>query len=86
MPMPFPHAPVPATWNRLPPAAPPSWWYARRPERQPGMTRAGPLALPASSSSSGTRLSALAREVMLGAVLGILGGWLFGWVASWALL
>ncbi|MFC4166152.1 hypothetical protein [Teichococcus aestuarii] len=50
------------------------------------MTRAGQLALPASSSSSGTRLHALAREVMLGAVLGILGGWLFGWVASWALL
>lgn len=85
MPMPFPHAPVPATWNRLPPAAPPSWWYARRPERQPGMTRAGRVALPASSPSR-MGAQALAREVMLGAVLGILGGWLFGWVAAWALL
>ncbi|WP_176559679.1 hypothetical protein [Teichococcus rhizosphaerae] len=49
------------------------------------MTRAGRVALPASSPSR-MGAQALAREVMLGAVLGILGGWLFGWVAAWALL
>ena len=84
MPMPFPTSCAPATWaTPYPPGSSPDRCDPRgvpRLERH-GRARAGDVPL----SASLPRLWALARELMLGAVLGILGGWVAGHLAFWLL-